>query len=118
VPGPPAGSLPVMMVGVWSLFKIKRASVPTRVSKQRAAPGGGLASADSLEILLIGSLPAHGIDLLHKEPKGIKRIARGRGDLHRLSRSSISAIEQLADRRNPGCLALCLQRQARELGDG
>jgi hypothetical protein len=68
--------------------------------------------------LPIGPLPADGIDLLHQEPKGIKGIARGREDLHSLSRSSISAIEELADCRNPGCLALCLQRQARELGDG
>jgi integrase len=58
--------------------------------------------------LPIGPLPADGIDLLHQDPKEIKRIAHGRGDLHCLSRSSISAIEELTDCRNPGCLALCL----------
>jgi hypothetical protein len=49
-------------------------------SRPHVNAGLGSASADSLEILLIGPLPADGIYLLHQEPKGIKGIARGRGD--------------------------------------
>ena len=44
-------------------------------------------------------------------------VTRWRGDLHGLSRSAISAIKELADRSDPGGLALCLHRQAREFGD-
>ena len=53
--------------------------------------------------------PAPGIDLIKQQLEG---IVGGDGYLHHLSRSSISAIEQLADCRNPSSLALCSQRQA------
>src|SRR6516164_1200853 len=53
--------------------------------------------------------PAPGIDFIKQQLEGI--VGRD-GYLHRLSRSSISAIEQLADCRNPSSLALCSQRQA------
>ena len=56
--------------------------------------------------------PAQGIDLIKQQLEGI--VGRD-GYLHRLSRSSISAIEQLADCRNPRSLALCPQRQACQL---
>ena len=54
--------------------------------------------------------PAQGIiDFIKQQLEGI--VGRD-GYLHCLSRSSISAIEQLADCRNPSSLALCSQRQA------
>src|SRR6516225_4939598 len=56
--------------------------------------------------------PAPGIDLIKQQLEG---IVGGDGYLHHLSRSSISAIEQLADCRNPSSLALCSQRQACQL---
>ena len=43
--------------------------------------------------------PAPGIDLIKQQLEG---ITSGDGDLHRLSRSSISAIKQLADCSNAG----------------
>jgi exodeoxyribonuclease-5 len=58
--------------------------------------------------------PAPGIDFIEQQLEGIT----GRdGYLHRLSRSSISAIEQLADCRNPRSLVLRFQRQASKLDD-
>jgi hypothetical protein len=53
--------------------------------------------------------PAPGIDFIKQQLEG---ITSRDGDLHRLSRPSVSAIEQLADRSNPSRLALCSQRQA------
>jgi hypothetical protein len=53
--------------------------------------------------------PAQGIDFIKQRLEGI--VGRD-GYLHRLSRSPISAIEQLADCRNSRSLALCSQRQA------
>jgi hypothetical protein len=52
-----------------------------------------------LDILLIAiGLPRQRIYLLKQQLNG---ITRGRRDLHGLSRSAISAIEELADRSNP-----------------
>ena len=56
--------------------------------------------------------PAPGIDFIKQQLEGI--VGRD-GYLHRLSRSSISTIEQLADCSNPGSLALRSQRQACQL---
>src|SRR5262249_4616253 len=47
----------------------------------------------------------------------LEGITGGNGDLHRLSRVSISAVEQFADCSNPGSLALRSQRQACQLGN-
>jgi hypothetical protein len=58
--------------------------------------------------------PALGIDLIKQQLEG---IIGGDGDFHRLSRSSISAIKQLADCSNAGSLAPRYQRQACELDD-
>jgi hypothetical protein len=58
--------------------------------------------------------PAPGIDLIKQQLEGI--VGRD-GDLHHLSGSSISAIEQLADCSNPSSLVLRLQRQASKLDD-
>jgi hypothetical protein len=58
--------------------------------------------------------PAQGIDLIKQQLEGI--VGRD-GDLYRLSRSSISAIEQLADCRDPRSLVLRFQRQASKLDD-
>jgi hypothetical protein len=73
-----------------------------------------MASNGCIWYLLIDPFPVQSIDLFEQQLKG---ILSWRGDFHGLSRSAISAIEELADRSNPGGLALCLQRQARELGD-
>jgi hypothetical protein len=43
--------------------------------------------------------PASGIDLIKQQ---LDWINSGNGNLHRLSRSSMSAVEQLADCSNPG----------------
>jgi hypothetical protein len=56
--------------------------------------------------------PASSIDLIKQHLEG---IIGGDGDLHRLSRPSVCAIEQLAYCRNPSCLALRFQRQASKL---
>jgi hypothetical protein len=56
--------------------------------------------------------PAPGIDLIKQQLEG---ITRGDGDLHGLSGSPVSAIEQLADCSNPGSLALRFRRQACQL---
>src|SRR6516162_3996287 len=58
--------------------------------------------------------PFPDIDFIKQQLEG---IVGGDGYLHHLSRSSISAIEQLADCRNPSSLALCSQRQACKLDD-
>jgi hypothetical protein len=58
--------------------------------------------------------PFPGIDLIKQH---LDWIIGGDGDLHRLPRSSVSAIKQLADCSNPGSLALRSQRQAGELDD-
>ena len=56
--------------------------------------------------------PASSIDLIKQQLEGING---GDEDLHRLSRSSISAVEQLANCSNPRSLAPRPQRQACEL---
>ena len=56
--------------------------------------------------------PASSIDLIKQQLEGI--VGRD-GDLDRLSRSAISAVEQLADCRDPSSLALRFQRQACKL---
>src|SRR6516164_10816513 len=56
--------------------------------------------------------PAQGIDLIKQQLEGI--VGRD-GYLHCLSRSAISAVEQLANCRNPSSLALRFQRQACQL---
>ena len=65
-------------------------------------------------MLIAIGLPRQRIYLLKQQLNG---ITRWRGDFHGLSRSAISAIEEFADRSNPGGLAPCLHRQAREFGD-
>ena len=56
--------------------------------------------------------PFPDIDLIKQQLEGI--VGRD-GYLHHLSRSSISAVEQLADCCNPSSLALCSQRQPCQL---
>jgi hypothetical protein len=56
--------------------------------------------------------PFPSIDLIKQH---LERITGWDGDLHRLSRSSICAIEQLANCRNPRGLVLRFQRQACQL---
>jgi hypothetical protein len=56
--------------------------------------------------------PFPSIDLIKQH---LERITGWDGDLHRLSRSSICAVEQLANCRNPRGLVLRFQRQACQL---
>ena len=56
--------------------------------------------------------PAPGIDIIKQQ---LDWITSGNGNLHRLSSSSISAVEQLADCSNPSTLAFRFHRQACQL---
>jgi hypothetical protein len=59
-------------------------------------------------------VPAPGVDIVKQL---LDDITGGGEDLYHLSRSSISAVEQLADCSDPRSLVLRIQRQASKLDD-